>query len=95
MAYLGTTSAGLEFALRDEVRSAQSAAFLLNAHARLAGRVSDVSTVHGGVRFTTEAAPEELQQLRAVDNLYAFVASREDVPHGKEAIDYFTALPAQ
>ncbi|CAI5496508.1 unnamed protein product [Closterium sp. Naga37s-1] len=83
MAYLGTTSAGLEFALRDELA------------ARLAGRVSDVSTVHGGVRFTTEAAPEDLQQLRAVDNLYAFVASREDVPHGKEAIDYFTALPAQ
>ncbi|CAI5459495.1 unnamed protein product [Closterium sp. Yama58-4] len=63
--------------------------------ARLAGRVSDVSTVHGGVRFTTDAAAEELQQLRAADNLYAFVASREDVPHGKEAIDYLTALPAQ
>ncbi|CAI5965700.1 unnamed protein product [Closterium sp. NIES-64] len=62
---------------------------------RLAGRVSDVSAVHGGVRFTTGAAAEELQQLRAVDNLYAFVASREDVPHGKEAVDYFTALPAQ
>ncbi|GJP53809.1 hypothetical protein CLOM_g12943 [Closterium sp. NIES-68] len=83
MAYLGTTSAGLEFALRDELS------------ARLAGRVSDVSTVHGGVRFSTDAAAEELQQLRAVDNLYAFVATREDVPHGKEAIDYLAALPAQ
>ncbi|XP_059069141.1 uncharacterized protein LOC131073363 isoform X2 [Cryptomeria japonica] len=70
--YWATCAAGLEFTVCKELKGLEGTGVISN------------SLFSGGVLFET-MCPAELLSLRAVDNIYAFVAHFQDLPMEKDA----------
>ncbi|GLJ50295.1 hypothetical protein SUGI_1071500 [Cryptomeria japonica] len=71
--YWATCAAGLEFTVCKELKGLEGTGVISN------------SLFSGGVLFETMCPAEKLLSLRAVDNIYAFVAHFQDLPMEKDA----------